>query len=144
MALATHPKSQNCDRRSLRDVRAAGLSAIARLAEAQRLQAEAVADMVESHAVNGHIIEGFLTPQRQMIEGAGLSEAEANRIVRIIRFCEDHPAIVEQLAAGAISLEHADVLMAVAARVDRTEFTDALPDLLGAADGVELNLDPPF
>lgn len=140
MALATHPKSQNCDRRSLRDVRAAGLSAVARLAEAQRLQAEAVADMVEFHAVNGHITEGFLTPQRQLIDGAGLSETEANRLVRIIRFCEDHPVVAQQLAAGTISLEHADVLMAVAARVDRTEFTDALPDLLGAADGVELKV----
>ena len=130
--------TQRCKRRSIRDVRMAGLAAIDLLAEAQRLRAQAVADMVEFHAIDGHIAEGYLTPQRQMIEGAGLSENEANRMTRLVRFCETHPLIAEQLASGCISIEHADALMKLAAVVNSSEFADALPDLLQAGVGVEL------
>ncbi len=140
MSLAEISSPTKCSRRSIRDVRAAGLEAVELLAEAERLRAEAVADLVEFHAIYGHITEGYLTPQRQLIVGARVADSEANRIFRLVRFCSDHPLLVEQLADSLITLEHADALMKLAANVDRGEFADALPDLLCAAVGVELSV----
>ena len=140
MALAEAPSRGKCGRRSIRDVRAAGLEAVELLAEAERLRAEAVADLVEFHAIYGHITEGYLTPQRQLIVGARVADSEANRIYRLVRFCEQHPLVADELAASLITVEHADTLMKLAAHVDAGEFADALPDLLGAAVGVELSV----
>ncbi len=140
MALAEIPTHERCGRRSIRDVRAAGLASVAKLAEAERLRAEAISGLVEFEAINGHITEGYLTPQRQLIHAAGLSETEANRMVRLVHFCTAHPSVAGELAEGLITVEHADALCKLAAQVDAGEFADALPDLLGAAVGVELSV----
>lgn len=110
------------------------------LAEAERLRARAVADLVEFDAIDGHITDGYLTPQRQLIHAAGVAEAEANRLHRLVRFCADHPAIAVALAAGAVTVDHADILRTIESRVDSFEFETALTDLLDAADGVELSV----
>ncbi len=96
-----------------------GLASLRKLADAERLRAEAISGLVDFEAINGHITEGYLTPQRQLIDAAGLSEAEANRMVRLISFCTIHPLIADQLARGMISVDHADALMKLAANVDR-------------------------
>ncbi len=140
MSLAEISSPTKCRRRSIRDVRAAGLEAVELLAEAERIRARAVAQLVEFHAINGHITEGYLTPQRQLIVGARVADSEANKILRLVRFCEQHPLVADQLAAGLITVEHADALMKLAQHVDRGEFADALPDLLGAAADVELSV----
>ena len=140
MTLAEIPTHERCGRRSIRDVRAAGRHALSLLAEAERMRALAVAQLVEFEAINGHIADGYLTPQRHLIDGAGVAEPEANRIVRLVRFCENHPLIADQLAAGLITVDHADALMKLAAHVHGGEFADALSDLLDAAVGVELSV----
>jgi hypothetical protein len=140
MALAEILSTERAERRSIRSVRQAGRNAVANLAHAERLRAEAVAQLVEFDAINGHITEGYLTPQRQLIHGAGLAEREANRIQRLVRFSADHPEVAAQLTAGLITLDHADALMQLASNVDLSEFKHALPDLLGAATGVELSV----
>ena len=146
MALAEIPSSERAscsgrrERRSLRDVRAAGHDAVAKLAHAERLRAEAVAQLVEFDAINGHVADGYLTPQRHLIDGAGVAEAEARRIIRLVRFCELHPLVGDQLAAGLITVEHADALCKLATQVNTRELADTLPDLLHAAVGVELSV----
>ena len=127
-------------RRTIGEVFEAGRAAVEALAEAERLRARAVADLVEFDAIDGHVTDGYLTPQRQLIHGAGLAEREANRLYRLVRFCADHPLLADQLAAGLVTVEHACELMVLADKVDRDEFTDALSDLLGAAVGVELSV----
>ena len=77
MALAEQPTTNRCGR-SIGDVYKTGLDAIEKLAEAERLRAEAVAQLVEFHAINGHVTAGYLTPQRQMIDSAGVADHEAN------------------------------------------------------------------
>lgn len=139
MKLAERSGVEGSTRRSIREVRATGLAAIGKLAEAERLRAEAVADLVEFDAIDGHVIEGYLTPQRQLVHGAGLTEGEANRVHRIVRFCADHPRLIEALGNGGISVDHADVLCRTATHVDAVELARAMPDLLDAAAGVEVS-----
>ena len=127
-------------RRTIGEVFEAGRAAVCKLAEAERLRAQAVADLVEFDAIDGHVTDGYLTPQRHLIHGAGLAEREANRLYRLVRFCADHPLLADQLAAGLVSVEHACELMRLADNVDGGEFAAALPDLLGAAVGVELSV----
>lgn len=88
--------------------RALDRHAVAKLAQAERLRAEAGARLVEFDAIDGHVAEGYLTPQRQLIDGAGVADAEANRILRSVRFCQNHPMLAEQPAAGLITVAHAD------------------------------------
>ncbi len=140
MALAEAPTTRTHGRRTIGDVYKTGLVSIEKLAEAERLRAEAVAGLVDFHAINGHVTAGYLTPQRQMIDGAGIPAHEANRLQRLIRFCEHHPLIAQQLDQGLITVDHADALMRLAAHVDSNEFAAALPDLLHAAVGVELSV----
>ncbi len=139
MALAEAPTKTH-NRPTLGDVYKAGLESIEKLAEAERLRAEAIAGLVDFHAINGHITAGYLTPQRQMIDAAGIATHEANRLQRLIRFCQQHPLIAQQLDQGLITVDHADALMRLAAHVDPNEFAAALPDLLDAAVGVELSV----
>jgi hypothetical protein len=124
--------------RTLRDVHAAGLGAIELLAQAEEIRARALAQLVEFGAVDGHVGEGYLTPQRHLIDGAGVSEHEANRLVRLVRFCQQHPVVAVQLGEGLITVDHAEQLRVLAGHVDSREFAHALRDLLDAALGVEL------
>jgi len=137
MALTEIPTTQTNGRRSIRDVRIAGLASVAKLREAERLRAEAVAGLVEFDAINGHITEGYLTPQRQLIDAAGLTETEANRMICLVTFCTAHPQVAHQLNQGLITIDHADALMQLAKHVDADEFAAALGDLLHAATGVD-------
>lgn len=86
----------------------------------------------------GPSIDGFVSLQRQLIVEAGVAGREANRLDRLARFCAKHSLLIAQLAAGAITLDHADALLQVAGLVDADDFAQALPDLLAAAEGVEL------
>ena len=124
--------------RSASAVQAAGRRAAAKLAEAERLRAEALGDLVDYRDGYGPSIDGFTSLQRQLIVEAGVAGREANRLDRLTRFCTKHSLLVEQLAAGAITLDHADALAQVADLVDPDDFAEALRDLLGAAEGVEL------
>ena len=120
-------------------VRAAGRRAASKLAQAERLRAEAMTDLVDYRDGFGPSIDGYLSLQRHLITEAGLGAREANRFDRLVRFCTTHPRILEHLAAGGITLDHAEALAQLATQVDTDEFADALPDLLDAAAGVELS-----
>lgn len=124
--------------RSASAVRAAGRRAADLLAESERLRAEAIPLLVDYRDGFGPSIDGFTSLQRQLIVEAGIAGREANRLDRLTRFCAKHPLLVEQLAAGVITLDHADALLQVAALVSADDFIAALPDLLAAAEGVEL------
>ncbi len=138
MTLAEVAELQTPVVRSASAVRAAGRRAAELLAESERLRAEAIPLLVDYRDGYGPSIDGFTSLQRQLIVEAGVAGREASRLDRLTRFCAKHPLLVEQLAAGAITLDHADALLQVAGLVDPDDFAEALPDLLGAAVGVEL------
>lgn len=124
--------------RSASSVRAAGRRAAAKLAEAERLRAEAVCDLVSYRDGFGPSIDGYTSLQRHLIIEAGVGGREANRFDRLTQFCTKHPLVTQHLANGTINLDHAEALAQVADLVDAGEFAEALPDLLDAAVGVEL------
>ena len=84
MALAELSPGETPVRRTIAEARGAGRNATKKLAEAERLKAEAVAQLVEFDAIDAHTTEGFLTPQRHLIHRAGVIESEANRIQRLV------------------------------------------------------------
>lgn len=120
------------------ELRSMGEEAAAKLADARRLEAEALALLVEYDDARGFEVDGYLTPQRHLVCEANLDEREANRLVRLARFCHVHPQLVAELESGRLSLDHVDELSAAASHVRPEVFSDALPDLIAAAAGVDL------
>lgn len=128
------------DRRSLADVRRAGIRAVAMLAEAEQLRARAIADLVEFDGVDAHVTLGYATPQRHLAHGAGVSNSEAHRLHQLIRFCACHPSVARALADDRLTLDHARLLASTAKSVGHDAFADAVDDLIAAADDVDIDV----
>lgn len=140
MALAETLGGTRVAVRSVAAVRAAGAEAVAKLARAERLRAEAVAGLVEFDAINAHAVEGFATPQRHLVVLGKVVGREADRLHRIVRFCADHTPVADALAAGEITVDHAEVLCGAAQAVGAESFAAAARDLLAAACDVDFSV----
>ncbi len=117
---------------------AAGLEATSLLAEAERLRALAVAQLVDFDLIDGHIAEGYATPERHLIHRGNVATKEATRLQRVVTFCAQHTLVADALEAGEITVDHADVLRTACHVVGADAFDNDVLDLLAAADHVEL------
>ena len=126
--------------RSVAAARAAGAEAVAMLAQAERLKARAVANLIDFDAIDAHVAEGFATPERHMIVLGKVVDREAVRLQRIVRFCANHTLVADALEAGDITVDHADVLRTAAQAVGASLFDDDVLDLLHAARGVDFSV----
>lgn len=126
--------------RSVAAARSEAAQAVSMLAEAERLRAEAAAKLIDFDVLDGHIAEGYATPQRHLIHQGKIAARDANRLHRVIRFAADHTMVADALQAGEITIDHADLLRTAAAAVGAELFDDAVFDLLAAARDVDLEV----
>ena len=140
MALGDVREAERAGIRSAAAARAAGAEAVAMLAEAERLKARAVAQLVDFDAIDAHAAEGFATPERHLIALGHVVDREAARLHRIVRFCAKHTLVADALEAGDITVDHADVLRTAAQTVGADLFNDDLLDLLWAAHNVDFSV----
>ena len=112
-------------------VQASGARAVALLAEAERLTAEAVNELGFIDRASLSELWGYASTRRLVAHRTGRTNREANDLVAVARHTRRHPATGAALAGGEISMAQAAALARAARGFDDT-YAKHEPQLLAA------------
>ncbi len=111
-----------------------GWSPTDRLRLAQALTSAAVPYLSEFDTADTHIALGYPSPTRHLAHQASISNAEATRLARAVRFAAGHTLTADALSADRISVAHVDILARLTAGVG-SKFDDDELDIMNLAEG---------
>jgi hypothetical protein len=139
MVIAPSPAVQN-PRSQLAPGPAAN-RALTKLHQAERLRAEAIADLAYADSNEIAAVRGYLSPARMIAYETRVSDTDAHQLARLAQFIGRHGATGNALEQGEISLAQASCLASAAERLhdeyDRDE--DELLNACLTRDVTELN-----
>ncbi len=101
---------------------------------AQALTSAAVPFLVEFDEADAHVGLGYPSPTRHLAHQVSISNQEAGRLARVVRFASQHTLTADALAADRVSAAHVDILARLTAGLG-SSFDDDELALLGLAEG---------
>ena len=112
----------------------AGETGAGLLAAMERIEAEAIGNMVEFEEANLTAFLGYASPVRYLEVEAGVSRADAVRLHRLVTHCRRFPKTAGALAAGVITVPYLAELASAAHLLAEQSGRDEA-ELLGLAEG---------